>query len=80
MIKYKNYEIIPQTVCFSIRYFVYGDGFCGFEHFESISIAEKEIDKRIAHKFLENILNGICLKMDISKDILLECITDLLKD
>lgn len=47
---YKGYTILPSQVCFTIRWFIYGDGECGNGffgmHFESYEKACEAIDKK----------------------------------
>lgn len=76
MLQYKNHEIVPQVVCFDMRYFVSGEGFF-FESFESIERAKREIDKWIAKKFIKDILNNIESQIEVDKDIIVECVKEL---
>lgn len=78
--EYKGYIIESQIVCFDIRFFVYGEGFI-FEHFKDIETAKKEIDKRIVKKYINDTLNNISSKIEVDKDIIVECIREIfLKD
>lgn len=76
--KYKGYTILTGVVCFDIRWFSYGEGECGDgffgRHFESYEKACEAIDEYTTAKFLEKRLNEISEKLDVSKEMILNCL------
>lgn len=80
MIEYKGYIIAPINICFSIMYCVVGeDIIC--EYFKDYTSAKRKIDKTIALKFVNSYIDDIASKIEVDKDIIVECIRELvLKD
>lgn len=76
MIEYKGYTITPMNICFSIMYCVVGENLT-CEYFEDVTSAKRKIDKTIALKFVDDSLDNIALKIEVDRDIIVECIREL---
>lgn len=77
MVRYKGYIIEAQVVCFTIRYFVFGEGLA-FNSYESFDDAKKAIDTYIAKQYINNQLDIIATQLNIDRDTVIDALSDIL--
>jgi len=75
---YKGFLIESQIVCFTIRYFVYGNGFISCTSYESIEEAEQAIDKYLARTYIDQKLTDIAKEINVDKNIIIETLANML--
>jgi len=76
-IEYKGYIIEPMIMSFDIRYAVFGEGFV-FKKYKTIEDAKRDIDKYLAQKYVNNLLEQISFDAGISKEMMLETLKEML--
>ena len=75
--EYKGYTLIPEAVCFDVRWFVYGDGFFGLSY-ETYEKACEAIDQDIAKTYINNLLDKTSKELDVSREILIGCLKNII--
>lgn len=80
-IKYKEYSIEPRVICFDIRYVIHGgDNRFACEYFKDIIAAKKAIDKHIARKFIDKLLESTSVKLGVDKNIIIEVLSNIIAE
>ena len=72
---YKGYLISPMIVCFSIRYFIFGEGL-SMESCTSYSEAEDKIDKYIVKQYINKKISDISSELNVSSDIVKDSVKE----